>query len=257
MDWRIDLTFIVAVAGKGGVGKSTLSALLVKVLAERTRTVVMAIDADPNSNLGDKLGMQVDRTIGELREDLLRKAEELSAGVSKHELVRYQMEMAKVEGSNFDLLTMGRPEGRGCYCYINNILRTFIDEAMNSYDYAVIDNEAGMEHLSRRTTKRMDVLMVVSDNTKLGVETAKRILALAKGMEIEVGRSVLAVNRVQGKVGAVVQQEIDSAGFGSVVYLPYDRRLEELASEGSPVVQLDASSQFYLAVKDLANTLKR
>jgi CO dehydrogenase maturation factor len=114
-----------------------------------------------------------------------------------------------------------------------------------------------MEHLSRRTTKRMDVLMVVSDNTKLGVETAKRILALAKGMEIEVGRSVLAVNRVQGKVGAVVQQEIDSAGFGSVVYLPYDRRLEELASEGSPVVQLDASSLFYRAVKDLANTLKR
>ena len=133
----------------------------------------MAIDADPNSNLGDKLGMPVEHTIGELREDLLRKAEELSAGVSKHELVRYQMEMAKVEGSNFDLLTMGRPEGRGCYCYINNILRTFIDEAMNSYDYAVIDNEAGMEHLSRRTTKRMDVLIVVSDNTKLGVETAK------------------------------------------------------------------------------------
>ena len=195
------MTFIVAVAGKGGVGKSTLSALLVKAAAERTRTVVMAIDADPNSNLGDKLGMKVEHTIGELREDLLRKAEELSAGLSKHELVRYQMEMAKVEGSNFDLLTMGRPEGRGCYCYINNILRTFIDEAMDSYEYAVIDNEAGMEHLSRRTTKRMDVLLVVSDNTKLGVETAKRILALAKEMEIEVGRSVLVVNRVQGTVG--------------------------------------------------------
>jgi CO dehydrogenase maturation factor len=250
------LTFIVAVAGKGGVGKSTLSALLIKVLAERTRTVVMAIDADPNSNLGDKLGIQVEHTIGELREDLLRKAEELSAGVSKHELVRYQMEMAKVEGSNFDLLTMGRPEGRGCYCYINNILRTFIDEAMNSYDYAVIDNEAGMEHLSRRTTKRMDVLIVVSDNTKLGVETAKRILALAKGMEIEVGRSVLVINRVQGTLGAAVQNEIEGSGFGSVVHLPYDRKVEELAADGSPLVQLDASSMFYRAVKDLANTLK-
>ena len=117
------MTFIVAVAGKGGVGKSTLSALLVKALAERSQTVVMAIDADPNSNLGDKLGTKVVHTIGELREDMLRKAEEMSVGVSKHELVRYQMELAKVEGSNFDLLTMGRPEGRGCYCYINNPCR--------------------------------------------------------------------------------------------------------------------------------------
>jgi CO dehydrogenase maturation factor len=256
MDWGIELTFIVAVAGKGGVGKSTLSALLVKVLAERTRSVVMAIDADPNSNLGDKLGMEVEHTIGDLREDLLRKAEEMSAGISKQELVRYQMEIAKVEGRNFDLLTMGRPEGRGCYCYINNILRTFIDEAMNSYEYAVIDNEAGMEHLSRRTTKRMDVLLVVSDNTKLGVETAKRILALARGMEIDVARSVLAINREQGAVGEAVQKEIDGAGFDSVVHLPYDRKVEELAMMGSPMVQLDGSSPFYRAVKDLASTLR-
>jgi len=161
-----------------------------------------------------------------------------------------------VEGSNIDLLTMGRPEGRGCYCYINNILRTFIDEAMDSYQYVVIDNEAGMEHLSRRTTKRMDVLLVVSDATRLGVETAKRIMALAKGMEIDVGRSLLVVNRVQGTVGEVVQREIDGAGFGSVVYLPYDRKVEELAITGSPVVQLDSSSQFYRAVRDLAGTLK-
>ena len=250
------MTFIVAVAGKGGVGKSTLSALLVKVLAERTKTVVMAIDADPNSNLGDKLGMKVEHTIGELREDLLRKSEELSAGVSKHELVRYQMEMAKVEGSNFDLLTMGRPEGRGCYCYINNILRTFIDEAIDSYEYVVIDNEAGMEHLSRRTTKRMDVLLVVSDATKLGVETAKRILALAIAMDIEVGRSVLVINRVQGRMGEAVEQEIEGSGFGSVVYLPYDSKVEDLAMAGSPTIHLDRSSQFYRAVKDLANTMK-
>ena len=250
------MTFIVAVAGKGGVGKSTLSALMIKVIAERTRTVVMAIDADPNSNLGDKLGMKVEHTIGELREDLLRKAEELSAGVSKHDLVRYQMEMAKVEGSNFDLLTMGRPEGRGCYCYINNILRTFIDEAMDSYEYVVIDNEAGMEHLSRRTTKRMDVLLVVSDATKLGVETAKRILALAKGMEIDIGRSILAVNRVQGAVEGVVQEEISCAGFGALVLLPYERKVEELSITGSPVVQLDVSSQFYRAVRDLVSNLK-
>ena len=250
------MTFIVAVAGKGGVGKSTLSALLVKVLAERTKTVVMAIDADPNSNLGDKLGMKVEHTIGELREDLLRKSEELSAGVSKHELVRYQMEMAKVEGSNFDLLTMGRPEGRGCYCYINNILRTFIDEAIDSYEYVVIDNEAGMEHLSRRTTKRMDVLLVVSDATKLGVETAKRILVLAIAMDIEVGRSVLVINRVQGRMGEAVEQEIEGSGFGSVVYLPYDRKVEELAMAGSSMLRLDPSSQFYRAVRDLTNTLK-
>ena len=139
------------------------------------------MDADPNANLGDKLGVKVERTVGQLREDLLRRAEELSAGSSKQATVMYQLRLAMVEGSSFDLITMGRPEGRGCYCYINNLMRTFLDEAMDDYSYVIIDNEAGMEHLSRRTCQRMDTLIVVSDATLVGLTTARRILEPAKG----------------------------------------------------------------------------
>jgi len=137
----------IAIAGKGGVGKSTIAALLVRALHERTGKIIMAVDADPNSNLGEKLGIKVERTIGDIREDIMKRADDIPVGQSKQEYVRYQMRLALVEGEGFDLLSMGRPEGRGCYCYINNILRTFLDLAMDDYEYVVIDNEAGMEHL--------------------------------------------------------------------------------------------------------------
>jgi len=137
------MSFRIAVVGKGGVGKTTISALLVRALHERTGKVVMAVDADPNSNLGEKLGVMPERTIGDLREKMLKSADDLPAGQSKQEYVEYQMRLATVEGDGFDLLSMGRPEGPGCYCYINNIMRTFLDEAMDDYDFVVIDNEAG------------------------------------------------------------------------------------------------------------------
>ncbi len=245
----------VAIAGKGGVGKSTIAALLIRALHERTDKVVMAVDADPNSNLGEKLGVKVERTIGDMREDLLKKADEVPAGQSKHDYVRYQMQLATVEGSSFDLLTMGRPEGPGCYCFINNILRTFLDEAMDKYDHIVIDNEAGMEHLSRRTTKRMDAFLVISDNTKTGVETAVRILKLAQEMGIEIGSTTLVLNKVSGDVYPIVKDIVQASSFEQVVVLPFDRDVEKASVEGRSMMELSDANSLYQKIKVLASEL--
>ncbi len=242
------MTFIVAVAGKGGVGKSTISALLVRELARRSGQVVLAVDADPNSNLGDKLGVRVERTIGDLREDLLKRADEITAGGSKHEAVIYQLRLAMVEGRDFDLVTMGRSEGRGCYCYINNLLRTFLDGVMGDYPYVVIDNEAGMEHLSRRTCHRMDVLLVISDATKVGLDTAKRILELAKAMDLAIGRTVLAINRVKGDLTEDVKGLVPP-GFQQMIILPFDEEIEDMASTGRPLSELSPANGLASALR--------
>ncbi|HSV42187.1 MAG TPA: AAA family ATPase [Methanomassiliicoccales archaeon] len=250
------MTFLVAVAGKGGVGKTTISSLLVRALAQRSGEIILAIDADPNANLGERLGVKVERTIGQLREDLLNRAEEVSASASKHEAVRYQLQLAKAEGPNFDLLTMGRPEGPGCYCYINNILRTFIDEAVDQYPFVVIDNEAGMEHLSRRTTKRMDVLLLVSDATSVGLTAVRRISELADEMEIKVGRRWLIVNRCPEELSAETERAIYVMGFDRVVRMPHDPALESMSISGTPVTGLPENDPVWRSVKELAKDLR-
>lgn len=186
--------FSAAVAGKGGVGKTTFAALAIRHINSTTGEVVLAVDADPNANLHAKLGVSIGRTIGDLREELLEKVDELPAGVSKQEHVEYQVRLALTEGDGFDLLTMGRQEGPGCYCYINNILRTFVDSLSDKYDHVVMDNEAGMEHLSRRTTRAVDVLFVVSDASKASLDAAVRIAALAREMDLKIGRMALVRN---------------------------------------------------------------
>jgi CO dehydrogenase maturation factor len=249
------VTFIVAVAGKGGVGKTTISALIVRALAERSRDVVLAIDADPNSNLGERLGVKVERTIGGLREDLLKNAEDLPPG-SKHEAVRYALELAKTEGNDFDLLTMGRSEGPGCYCYINNVLRTFIDEAIDRYPYAVIDNEAGMEHLSRRTTKRMDVLIVVSDATKVGLDTAARIFVLAEEMELKVVRRILVVNRAPMPTASNVMEMAKGLGIEGTLFFPEDKEVFDLAVTGEPLSSLGDRSILFSMVREMSDSFR-
>lgn len=245
------VAFIIAVAGKGGVGKSTISALLVRELASRSGRVVLAVDADPNSNLGEKLGVEVERTIGDLREDLLRRSEELTAGGSKQEAMMYQLRLAMVEGREFDLVTMGRSEGRGCYCYINNLLRTYLDATMDDYPYVIIDNEAGMEHLSRRTCQRMDVLLVVSDPTRIGLATAGRILGLAREMEISVGAAVLVINNVRGELPQALRDAVPP-GFEQVVVIPHDPSIEDLSATGGPLSALPARSAAASAVHRMA-----
>lgn len=189
------MTFTVAVAGKGGVGKTTFAALVVRHLHETTGEIVLAVDADPNSNLGAKLGTEPAKTLGAIREEMLAKGEEEpGAGISKQEYLDYQIRLALKEGDGFDLLTMGRQEGPGCYCYVNNMLRTILDSIASRYRYVVIDNEAGMEHLSRRTTRASDVLFVLCDESRGSQEAARRISALADEMKLAIARKALVYN---------------------------------------------------------------
>ncbi|HUL40124.1 MAG TPA: AAA family ATPase [Methanomassiliicoccales archaeon] len=242
------MTFRIAVAGKGGVGKSTLAAMLVRALHESTGKVVMAVDADPNSNLGEKLGLRPERTIGELREELLKNADSLPPGQSKQEYVEYQMHLATVEGKGFDLLSMGRPEGPGCYCYINNILRTFLDLAMDRYDYVVIDNEAGMEHLSRRTTRSMDLLLLVTDPTKVGMETASRLIALVKEMGLEVKKKMLVINGLRSSVHSMAVVEAGKMEVDKVVHIPFSDDVLNFSMEGLAIWELSAADHAYRAL---------
>ncbi|MDD1746199.1 MAG: AAA family ATPase [Methanomassiliicoccales archaeon] len=246
------MSYRIAVVGKGGVGKSTISAMLVRALHQSSDKLIMAVDADPNANLGEKLGARPEHTIGELREQLLKKADEIPPGQSKQEYVEYQMRLATVEGPGFDLLTMGRPEGPGCYCYINNILRTFLDLAMEKYDFVVIDNEAGMEHLSRRTTMSMDVLLLVTDPTKVGVETASRLLALAKEMGLEAKKKVLIINGMREALHDVVQQEVERIDVDEVVRIPFSDDLLNFSTEGLSIWELSEADHAYKALATAA-----
>ena len=166
-------------------------------LHESTGEVVLAVDADPNANLGSKLGTVPARTIGDLREEMISRGEEPPPGMSKQEYIDYQIRLALKEGSGFDLLTMGRQEGPGCYCYINNMLRTFVDALTDKYRYVVIDNEAGMEHLSRRTTRSSDIMFVLCDRSKASLDAAKRISRLADEMKLKIRRKVLVFNMLE------------------------------------------------------------
>lgn len=188
------MTFTVAVAGKGGVGKTTFAALTIRYLHERTSEVVLAVDADPNANLAGKLGTEPGRTLGSIREELTSFGEDPPPGMSRPEYIDYQVKLALKEGDGFDLVTMGRPEGPGCYCFVNNLLRNVVDSLSSRYAYVVVDNEAGMEHLSRRTTRATDVLFVVTDGSKAAMDAAKRICALADEMGIKVGEKALVLN---------------------------------------------------------------
>jgi len=235
----------IAITGKGGTGKTTFASLLVKHLSTDTATI-LAVDADPNSNLDARLGMHVEQTIGDLREDLLK--EKFPAGIAKSELIEYQIRLALVEGETFDLIAMGRPEGPGCYCYINNVLRDVLDRLAVNYDYVVIDNEAGMEHLSRRTTRDVDVLFIMSDVTVLGIVTASRIKQLASDLNLVVGKTFLVLNEVTDAVPESIKDQIRQHDLDLIGAIPKDLLIEEYAVEGKSLLELPSDSAAFEAV---------
>ncbi len=208
MQGGTDLSFTIAVAGKGGVGKSTFAALAIRHLHASTGSVVLAVDADPNSNLGAKLGMDTGKTVGGIREELASLGEEPPQGMSKQEFLDYQVRLALREGDGADLITMGRQEGPGCYCFVNNVLRQIIDAISSKYDYVVIDNEAGMEHLSRRTTRSSNILFVLSDRSRTSIEAAKRIAALAGEMKLTVNRKAIVFNMLESASEEAARQSV-------------------------------------------------
>jgi CO dehydrogenase maturation factor len=243
---------IIALAGKGGVGKSSISSQLILQLSKKG--LVLAVDADPNTNLPDKLGMPAENTIGEIRNRVVKDPDSIPHGVSKHEYIALEVRKAMNEHDNVDLLVMGRPEGEGCYCFMNNVLRECFSNMIKNYKFTVVDNEAGMEHLSRKILPRTDVLLLVSDPTKIGIRTAARLSAVASEVGMEIGRKILVVNNLPGGLPKELSDEAKANGFGDVVAIEHDPLVYEAGLEGS-ALRLPKDSKLSKGVSEIVKKI--
>ncbi|MFH1485732.1 MAG: AAA family ATPase [Chloroflexota bacterium] len=249
------MTKTIAIAGKGGTGKTTIAALLIRLLSEKG--VVFAIDGDPSANLNIALGLPLEDTVGNVREEMMAavKGNRLGLGIAKQDYLELKVNEALVESKSIDLLAVGRPEGPGCYCAANNMLRGIIDRLGKNYDFVVIDSEAGMEHISRQTTRDVDLLIIVSDPTIRGISTAARIKDLIKELRTYVGRTVLVVNRSRNGVPPEIQKAIDASGMDLIATIPEDAQVTEVEARGVPVAELSPEAPTSKAVAELARTM--
>ncbi len=232
---------IFALAGKGGVGKTTLGGLLVRYLVETVNNgPVLAVDADPNSNLNEVLGMPTYATIGDARETMKTS---VPAGMTKETWMELKVHESLAEGHGYDLLVMGRPEGQGCYCAANTLVKKHIDVLKGNYAYVVVDNEAGMEHMSRLVTQDVDHLFVVSDGTARGVLTAGRILELVGELSLNIGHSYVVINRVQADRVAEVRRLAEERKIQAAAFIRDDSSLFRLDAEGGDVFSLARTSE--------------
>jgi CO dehydrogenase maturation factor len=229
----------IGVAGKGGVGKTTLAGLAVKYLVKTGRRPVLAVDADSNYNLNEVLGLQVEATLGDAREEMKKGG---LPGMTKDVLIEMRANQALVETDDYDLIVMGRPEGSGCYCAANTVLTNVIEKLVDNYPYLVIDNEAGMEHISRLTTKEMDIFYVVSDASRRGLTAARRIWELVDEMKIRVGVKYLILNQVKGDVAPELLAEIEEQGMVLAGVVPEDPEIYDWDQTGRPTSQIDQAN---------------
>lgn len=253
------MAFVIAFAGKGGTGKTSLAGMTVKFLVSRRKGPVLAVDADSNSCLNEALGVTISETIGKLREDsmgTIRSGADRPGGMSMDQLFDYQVQQSLVECKGFDLMVMGRPEGPGCYCAANNTIRKYTDKLSETYPYVVIDNEAGMEHLSRRTTHKVNLLLIVSDPTVKGVLTAKRINELVDELQLEVDRRVLIINRVVGPEGEELKQLARSYGVEVGGIVPQDDMVFRYDLQGKPVYELPVETPSVSALFGILQSLQ-
>ena len=228
----------IGIAGKGGVGKTTLSALTIDWLVRRGETPVLAVDADSNANLDEALGVSYAATVGGVRESARKQAQTLK-GVSKQEFLNLRVHEALVEHNGFDLIVMGRPEGQGCYCFANNVLRDVLDRLAKNYRHIVIDSEAGLEHISRRTLLALDCLLIVSDCTVRGIRTAGRISALADEVALPVKARGLIVNRApDGSLPEPILVAVEAAGLPLLAAIPLDPQITNFDAAGMPVATI-------------------
>ncbi len=242
---------VIAITGKGGVGKTTVSALVVRLLVEAARGPVLAVDADPNLNLNAALGVELQQTVGDIREEGLDRAAALPGGMAKAEFLQLRVQEALVERPGFDLLAMGRPEGPGCYCFANSILRACVDRIGKQYAYVVIDCEAGLEHLSRRTAGNMDVLLVLSDPSIRSLDTARRVLDLVEDLQTRVGTVAFAFTRVSNGRPPELLAAAKERGLPAPLLIPQDDEVRALDEQGKPLVQVSPASPALRAVRDI------
>jgi CO dehydrogenase maturation factor len=253
------MSYLIGFAGKGGTGKTSIAALTVRYLSEKRNGPVLAVDADSNSCLNEALGINVHTTIGRLREEALqtvRGGGERPGGMSMEQLFDYQVQQSVIETAGVDLLVMGRPEGPGCYCAANNIIRKYTDKLAETYPYIVIDNEAGMEHLSRRTTHRVNLLLIVTDPTVKGVLTAKRINELVDELQLDIEKRILIINRVTGADGARLKTLAEGYGLTVGGLVPQDETIFDYDLNGKPVYALPAGSPALTGVTTILDSLE-
>ncbi len=260
------MTIAIALAGKGGVGKTTIAGMVIKYLVQNKPGPVLAIDADPSSNLNMVLGLDLDWTVGDIREDMLAQVKAslvaggaamgaLPGGVSKHDYLDHKIRSTLAEGEAFDLIAMGRSEGAGCYCAVNHNLREVIDSIGKNYRYLVIDNEAGMEHLSRRTTHDVQHLLIVSDPTQRGIVAAQRIASFRNELDIRIEHAYLIINRLSGPMPAALTAEIDKLDIPLLGTVPADMELSNFEFSGKPLVELGNDSPVYQAVAGMMTSI--
>jgi len=245
------LSFSIAVAGKGGSGKTSIASLIIRYLKKNEAGAILAVDADPNANLGESLGLSIGRTIGSIIGLFHEEKINIPAGMTKEAYLKYKFNEAIVESEGLDLIVMGRGEGQECYCYPNVVLREFIDTLAENYAFIVMDNEAGMEHLSRRTTQNVDQLLIISDHSVKGARTVARIRDLVSELKLVVKRQSVIINFVPTKLDPLVAEELDRLGIEPIATIPLDEEIYEYDLKLKPLLDLPDTSKAARAINEL------
>jgi len=260
------MTITIALAGKGGVGKTTIAGMVIKYLVNHQTGPVLAIDADPSSNLNMVLGLDLEWTVGDIREGLLNKVKgsltsggaamgSLPGGVTKRDYLDYEIRSSLAEGNQFDLIAMGRSEGAGCYCAVNHNLREVVDDISKNYKYVVIDNEAGMEHLSRRTTRDVQHLLVVTDPSQRGIVAAERIAGFRKELDIHIENAYLILNRVSGEIPQPIQARLKLLDIPVLGVLPASQEIADLDFAGKPLIEVGSETAIYQKISEMMSSI--
>jgi CO dehydrogenase maturation factor len=245
------LAYTIAVAGKGGSGKTSTCSLIIRYLKNHQMTPVLAVDADPNANLGESLGLEVKETVGQMLDDFQKDKIAIPAGMTKEVYLEFKLNSLMVESRGIDLISMGHGEGQGCYCYPHSVMRKFIDHLTESYTYLVMDNEAGMEHLSRGTTENIDELLIVSNHSIKGVRTLARIKELVKELKLRVKHESIIISLAPPQVDPAVLNELNRLGLQVDGVIPLDEKISQYDLQNKPLLELPDDSEAVKAVDNL------
>lgn len=246
------MAYTIAVAGKGGSGKTTMSCLIARYLIGAKKTPILAVDADPNANFNVGLGLDFDETVADLREEGMQQAPE---SMSKLDFVNMRLQEAVIEGADIDLIVMGRPEGSGCYCAVNHLLRDHLSRIAKNYQYVIIDNEAGMEHLSRRTTDNVDLLLLVSEPSVVGLRSCARAYETVIGVPLKVKKAFLIVNRTQGPLSPEATAELEKINVPLIGEIPFDVAISKAGESGESLLTTPDESVSGSAIKQIMQKL--